>query len=175
MAGVAAATGLFFAKLSRPTSKVRFSDHLVVHERDGVPTLQFRVANGRNNQLLEARAHVSALIEEVTAEGQHLTRIHRLPLERSFTPMFGMTWTCIDPLDDESPLRGLTAHNADDRFLAIVVLLSGTDDTLAQPIHARRIYQPEELVFGERFVDMVGEEDGLLSLDLRRIDETEPL
>lgn len=57
--GVALATGLMFAKASRPSSGVMFSQPVVVTERDGVPTLTFRVANARGNDVVDA-SHMSA-------------------------------------------------------------------------------------------------------------------
>src|SRR5580698_2964995 len=43
--GVALVTGATFAKFARPTARVLFSEKAVVHLRDGVPHLAFRMAN----------------------------------------------------------------------------------------------------------------------------------
>lgn len=56
--GLALATGMVFAKFSRPTARVLFSRSAVITARDGVPCLMFRMANQRGNQIVEARIHV---------------------------------------------------------------------------------------------------------------------
>src|SRR5215831_13799932 len=51
--GFAIATGLLFARFSRPTAKVLFSSHAVVAPYQSVQALEFRVANARSNELIE--------------------------------------------------------------------------------------------------------------------------
>ena len=48
-------TGLVFSKFSRPTARVRFTRNAVISLRDGVPSLMFRMANVRANQIVEAQ------------------------------------------------------------------------------------------------------------------------
>ena len=47
-------TGLIFARFARPQARVLFSNKAVICPFDGVPTLMFRVANQRNNRIIEA-------------------------------------------------------------------------------------------------------------------------
>src|SRR5579883_1593344 len=51
---LAIATGLLFARFSRPTARVMFSDRAVVTLLDGSPTLMFRAANQRRNRIVDA-------------------------------------------------------------------------------------------------------------------------
>jgi hypothetical protein len=57
-----------------------------------------------------------------------------------------------------------------------IVLLSGTDETFSQTVHARTSYKPPEIVVGERFVNIYNPvaRDGTVSIDVRKISETEP-
>ena len=57
--------GIAFARLSRPTARVLFSDKLVIRPRNGVPHLQFRVANWRNNLVIEAQVRQFDLGPEI--------------------------------------------------------------------------------------------------------------
>ena len=58
----------------------------------------------------------------------------------------------------------------------IVILLSGTDDTLADVIYARHSYTPDEIVMGHRFVDVLSvAPNGRRVVDLNRFHDTEPL
>ncbi|HEX4533005.1 MAG TPA: hypothetical protein VH000_02145 [Rhizomicrobium sp.] len=172
--GVVAA--IMFARLSRPTARVVFSKVAVIVPFDGVPTLMFRAANQRGNQVLDAAAAVSAAMEVITKEGIQLFRLHELELTRSRSPLFALSWTIMHPITERSPLYGLDLAAMTQRDLEIVVLLSGRDETLADTIYARHSYAPDQIVWGHRFVDVFAEEpDGRFSIDLRRFHDTESL
>lgn len=175
MVSVALGTGLVFAKFSRPSARVRFAQTVVVHDRDGAPHLLIRLANERGNQIAEARATVNALIDEVTGEGHQLRRVRDLRLERDTQPMFALTWTIMHRLGPDSPLYGITVENAKARLVGIVVNVSGTDETFAQTVHARTVYPPAALRFGESFEDMIERSPvGQMIMHLDRIDHTRP-
>ncbi len=75
--GLAIATGLIFAKFSRPTAHVLFSRVAVISPWDGVPSLMFRMANERNNRIIEAQVHAVLMRIETTAENVLVRRVHR--------------------------------------------------------------------------------------------------
>lgn len=175
--GMAMASGLMFAKFSRPTARITFSNAMVVQPRDGVPTLMFRASNERGNQIVQAQLSVVALVDEVTAEGETMRRLIDLELVRNRTPMFSLSWVAMHHLDEGSPLRPLLSpEGCDPALIAIVVNLSGTDDTLLQTVHARTLYPPARIRWGYRFADMLeSHEDGHLVVHHRRIHDIEPL
>src|SRR5205807_2272183 len=51
---LALATGLVFARFSRPTARLLFSRVAVIGPHNGKPTLALRLANQRRNQILQA-------------------------------------------------------------------------------------------------------------------------
>ena len=51
---IALFTGMIFARFSRPFARIVFSRVAVIAPFDGVPTLMFRAANQRGNQILDA-------------------------------------------------------------------------------------------------------------------------
>jgi len=155
LVAVAMGTGLIFAKFSRPSARVAFSNIMVMCDRDGVPTLQFRIANERQNEILNANLHVSVLVEEVTAEGQRMRRFRKLALEQEESPMFTINWTAIHRLDDTSPLYGLGVENVKEEVRFIIAVFSGLDGTFLQTVQARHVYQAEDIAFGCHFEDMV--------------------
>src|SRR5437763_10033268 len=57
--GVAMATGLMLAKFARPSARVLWSNVVVVAPLEGGPSLMFRVANQRGNQIVEAQVRVT--------------------------------------------------------------------------------------------------------------------
>ena len=59
--GFALATGLLFARFSRPIARLRFSRNAVVAPFLGGKALMFRLANSSSNELAEVRARVTLL------------------------------------------------------------------------------------------------------------------
>lgn len=156
---VALATGLIFARVSRPTARVVFSRVAVIVEYEGAPTLMFRAANQRGNQILEAEANVSLLREMISPEGHRFRGFQDLPLTRPKSPMFVLTWTLMHRIDDASPLKGQSAQSLIEQGAEIIVSLSGVDDIFTQRIYARHSYLPEEIVWDRPLADILSFDD----------------
>lgn len=173
----AVTTGLVFARVSRPRAKVMFSRPLLVAPMDGVPTLTFRVANERGNDVLDASVRLVALIDEVTPEGHTLRRMRELTPVRGFSPIFRLSWVVMHRLDESSPLRSILVDGQiDDRFIGVVCLLSAYDETYGGVVHAQHAYGAEHIRFNERLVDVLTElEDGRFVIDYRKFHDTVPL
>jgi inward rectifier potassium channel len=173
----ASITGVTFARLARPTAKILFSEKAVIATRDGVPHLQFRMANWRRNQIAEAQLHVMVLLVETTREGETLRRPTPLTLVRDKNPMFLLTWTAMHPIDADSPFYGpnamekLRAMNAE-----IFLVLTGLDETLGQTIHTRYRYQLDEIVHNARFADILSvRPDGTRIIDFDKFHDIETI
>jgi inward rectifier potassium channel len=172
--GIALATGVMFAKASRPKASVLFSNVAVVTRLHGRSVLMFRIGNARGNEVVEATVRVAVLKNDRSPEGQRFRRFYDLGLERQSTPVFALTWMVMHPIDEQSPLYGIDPDNAGERMVSIVATLTGFDGTYAQTIHARHVYQPANLRFGHRFADVVSSlEDGRLMVDYERFHDTE--
>jgi inward rectifier potassium channel len=172
----ALATGLFFTKFARPTARVLFSKVMVVATRDGVPHLMFRMANERSNQIVEAQLRFTMLRNERTLEGEQMRRFYDLPLARSQTSIFALTWMAMHPIDANSPLHGHTADTLRAANAEFVASVMGTDDTFSQTVHARHAYHVDEIVWGARLADIfVLNPDGRRVVDYRRFHDTIPL
>ena len=172
---LALVTGLLFARFSRPTARVVFSERAVISTHNGVPTLQMRLSNGRRNQILEAAVRVSMLRNERTAEGVFMRRFHDVPLDRARTPVFSMTFMAMHRIDAASPLHGATRESLAAEDAELLVTVTGLDETMSQTIHARWSYTPDEVLFGRRFADMFGyTEHGQIAIDFRRFNVTVP-
>ena len=169
MSGLALATGLIFARFSRPTARVLFSEVAVVTVHEGAPTLMFRAANQRRDQILEAQVSVSLLRDEQSAEGYPMRRFHDLALVRARTPMFLLTWTVMHRIDEKSPLFGATAQSLAAENVELVVTLIGLDASLSQTVHARYSYLADEIMWNRRFADILSfGTDGSRVVDYRR-------
>lgn len=176
LVGIALLTGLAFARFSRPTARVLFSRVAVIAPYEGVPTLMFRTANQRRNQILEAQLRVYLMRDEISREGQFMRRFYDLRLLRSQTPIFTLSWTAMHAIDESSPLYGATAESLIQAKATIVVSLSGIDETVAQVIHDRHSYTAQELLWNRRFVDIFHQTgDGHRYLDYKHFHDATPL
>jgi inward rectifier potassium channel len=172
---LAVVAGLVFARVSRPTARVIFSKVAVITPYNRVPTLSFRLANERRNQILEAQVSVTLVRDERTPEGEWMRRFYDLQLARQRSPIFAMTFTVMHPIDPASPLWNATAASLAAEAAEIVVTVTGIDETLSQAVHARTSYLAHEVVWGHRFADVFTQtEDGRLAIDYRRFHDTEP-
>ena len=172
----AVVTGLVFSKFSRPTARVLFSNVAVICPYNGVPHLMLRLANERNNRIVDANVHLVLLREETTKEGHDMRRFHDLKLVRSRTPVIRLTWTVMHPIDEHSPLYNATPEKLRESETEIIVSLTGLDETLSQTIHARYSYIAEEIKCNATFEDvLLQRDDGRITVDYRHFHNIKPL
>ena len=172
--GLAFATGLAFARFSRPRARIRFSTKAVISLYHGVPTLMFRVANQRGNQILEARVQVTVMRNERSPEGHRMRRFRDLVLLRDTTPSFSYSWTVMHPLTSGSPLFGASESSLVEEDAELVVILAGLDETLSQTIHARHVYRPDAIRWHRRLRDVLTRDArGHYVIDYAHFDEVE--
>jgi len=148
------ATGLLFARISRPTARIMFSRRAVVTPLNGAPTLMFRAANRRRNLVVEAEVSVTLIHDVRTLEGDVLRRFEELAVLRAKTPLFFLTWQVMHVVDETSPLWGETTESLLARRAEILVVMKGLDETFVSVIHARASYRPDEIIWGGRLVDI---------------------
>jgi inward rectifier potassium channel len=173
---IAVVTGLAFARFSKPTARIMFSKVAVVERHNGIPTLTFRAANQRHNQIVEAQTRVYLMQDEKTQEGTFLRRFHELKLVRNRTPSFTLTWNVMHPIDEDSPLYGQTLESLAKSRAQVAVSISGTDETVAYTIHARHMFSPSEILWDHRFIDMFYKSpNGDRYLDYTHFHEAVPL
>ncbi len=172
--GMALATGLLFARFSRPTARVVFSDKALITSHDGIPSLMFRLSNVRLNQIMDAQISVVFTLVEKTQEGETYRTYNDLELERGRTPMLALSWTIVHPITASSPMHGHTRESLREHEAEILAVVSGTDDTFAQTIHARASYNTDDLVWDRQFADIMTRENGRVTIDLSRLHELKP-
>jgi inward rectifier potassium channel len=169
--GFALWTGLLFARFARPAAAIIFSRAAVVAPyRDTSTAFMFRIVNGRSNQLVELEATV--LFSYIDGG---IRRYAPLALERSSVVFFPLSWTIVHPIDDKSPFHGRSAAELEACDVEIMILVTGTDETFSQTVHARSSYKPSEIVFDHRFVNVYNPVDaaGIPSIDVRRLHDVE--
>lgn len=172
--GFALVTGLLFARVSRPTARILFSDSAVIAPYRGITAFEFRIANQRSNQIIELGAKVLYSRME-RGDGQDVRRFYDLALERRKVAFFPLSWTIVHPIDASSPLHGLTDNDLRETDTEFLVLLTGIDETFSQTVHARSSYKPHEIIWNAKFTNIFKRPsgDGQLTIDVSRIHSIE--
>jgi inward rectifier potassium channel len=171
---VALATGVIFARFSRPSARIIYSRNAIVAPYHGINALEFRIANARRSQLIEVQ--VQAILTKVErVAGSTIRKFYDLPLERNRVVFFPLSWTVVHPIDAASPMSGLSHADLIAANAELLVLLTGTDETVSQTVHSRSSYQAEEIVWGAKFANMFmrSEAEGIMGMDLNRIHDVE--
>ena len=148
-------TGLIFVRFARPRASMEFSRHVTVGPYDGVPTLTLRLANRRTGTIFDATARLTMLCRYRTVEGYDVWRSNELPLVRGSVQALSLTWTLRHAIDEASPLHGLGHEQLVAVEAQLLLSVSGTDATLAAPVHAVRAYDPGDVLWGRRFADVL--------------------
>ncbi|WP_233827942.1 ion channel [Paraburkholderia sp. ZP32-5] len=175
MSGIALATGLIFARFSRPHAKIMFARYAVIRPIDGRMTLMVRSANARQNVIAEARARLRILRQETSAEGFTLRKLYDLALVRDQHPIFKLGWTLMHVIDESSPLFGESAETMKGRDTTLLLTLEGVDESTSQTMQARHRWNCDEIFWQYRFVDIMTERDGVSHIDYSHFDEIVPL
>ncbi len=82
-----------------------------------------------------------------TVNGVRTRVFDQLPLERQRVIFFSLSWTIVHPIDEASPLYGVTATELCETEAEFLVLLSGTDDIFSQTVHTRSSYTCNEVLW----------------------------
>lgn len=173
--GVALATGMIFARFSRPKPRVLFSECAVVAPYRGGWGLMFRLVNGQRTQLIELEAEVTlAYFRDVG--GRPVRQFTRLGLERDSVAFFPLAWTVVHPITQDSPLWGVTPERMRAAESEIMVNLRGLDDAVYGAVRARTSYQADDIRWHARFTDMFVRRPGRpVTVDVRRLSQIEPV
>jgi len=167
---------ILFARFSRPTAQILFSKTAVIAPYRGATAFEFRIANQRKNQIIELEAKVLFSRVEQDETGVN-RRFYTLELERQKVVFFPLAWTVVHPIDQRSPLFGLTEKDFKTSEVEFLVLLSGIDETFSQTVHARSSYKANEVVWNAKFTDIFVRpaDDEPLKIDIGRLHDFERL
>jgi inward rectifier potassium channel len=171
--GFAIITGIIFARFSRPTAEIIFSHRAVIAPYRGISGFMFRIVNARTNQLISMEAVVNmGRMEE--KDGQAKRAFYTLELERRKVQFFPLHWVIVHPITENSPLYGWTAEQLAASDAEFTILLTATDETFSQTVHARSSYKPSEIVWAAKFTDMFEpSDDGVPTVDLGKLHDIE--
>jgi inward rectifier potassium channel len=167
-------TGLIFARFSRPTARIVFSNQAVIAPYKNSTAFMFRITNARKTQLIAVEAKVNLSLYE-SGNAPTNRRFHQLTLERSQVDVFPLSWTIVHPIDEDSPLNGLTPEKLRQSDAEFVILLTAIDETSAQMVHTRSSYKCGELVWNAKFSNIYEPiaENEPITIDVSRLHDIE--
>jgi inward rectifier potassium channel len=171
--GFALATGLLYGRFSRPRARLSYSSNAVIAPYQGINGWMFRFANKSHSELLDAEVNV-ILTRIVNEDGQEIRKFFPLELERNKITMLSMSWTVVHPIDEKSPMKDLTYADLEKSDAEFLVFFKAFDDTFADTVHTRTSYRYNQVVFGAKFVNIIGTgNDGSPHLDFSNINNFE--
>jgi inward rectifier potassium channel len=146
--------GLVFARFSRPTAHIIYSDRALMAPYGSGKAFMFRIMNGRDNELVEVQANLVLSRFEASGVGRQ-RRYYQLPLERNRVAFFPLNWTIVHSVDPGSPLYGWDEQMMREAEAEFLILLTAIDETFAQTVHNRGSYTSDEVVWNARFLPLV--------------------
>jgi inward rectifier potassium channel len=164
-----------FAKFSRSTARLLFTEKATISLLNGVPTLSFRLGNQRRNSIVDTEIKVLLVRTERTTEGKTFYRMLDLSLTRQRALSLSRSWNALHVIDRESPLYGETPASLAEKEIELQVQVIGLDDETMQMVHGEHRYFARDILWGHRLADVLSETpDGHLLLDLRKFHDIEP-
>ncbi|KAB8124438.1 ATP-sensitive potassium channel protein [Komagataeibacter medellinensis] len=170
----ALATGLIFARFSRPRARVMFSDKALILLENGQMHLDIRIANCRRSPILSVDVEfaLARLIRMPT--GRVVRQFDPLVLQQSHVPVLRFACMPTHIINTQSPLHGLSEADLAAQEAEVIVSLTGTDEASGQTVFARSAYGFDRMLYNHRFVDIINAgPDGRITVDYTRFDHTE--
>lgn len=169
--GFALATGLLYGRFSKPSGKIKYSEHAVISPYKNINAFMFRVINPQGNQLLEVEVTVTLSMRR---EHSDLRDFHLLELERSKVIFFPYMWTIVHPINESSPIFGISEAEMLTKDAEFIIMMKAFDESFSQTVYSRSSYKAFEIKWAQKFVYLVKQEEDGISVDVGRLDETEP-
>lgn len=172
--GFALATGLLYGRFSRPNAKIIYSDDAIIAPYKEITAFEFRIANARENQLIEAEVQILLSMKDIHGKKDAKRVFHNLSLERKQVTFFSLTWTVVHPIDEESPLYGMKEKDLKEADAEFLILFKAFDDTFSQVVHSRSSYKYNEVKWGVKFKNLYIESPtGVSTIDMQIFHDTE--
>ncbi len=149
--GFALVTGILYGRFSKPKADIQYSNKAVVAPYQDINGFMFRVANRKQNELLETECQVVLAINNPETKRRDFKALELEIKKINFLPL---TWTIVHPIDEKSPMLGITEKDLNDRDAEFIILIKSITDTYFQTVYSRMSYKADETVWNVKFVPM---------------------
>lgn len=168
----AVATGSLYGRFSKPITRLKYSDKILIAPYKDITGMQFMVANGVETTLMEMEAKVNISWMDEDDKGLPVRRFQQGKLEFDKIAMFPTSWVVNHPIDEESALFGKSLEEIQKMDFEVFVLLKGFDDVFSQTIYSRHSFIAEQFVYGAKFRRPFSvNQSGKLIMDLTKVGE----
>lgn len=172
--GFALVTGLLYGRFSKPKADIEYSNNAVIAPFQDVTGFMFRIANKKQNELLEIECEIGFAYNNPETKKR---AFYFLELERGRINFLPLSWTIVHPIDEKSPLYGLTEEafrKGDGEF---VILVKAINDTYFQTVYSRMSYKAEEIVWNAKFIPVpqTPHKNGSISINIQDLHEYQKL
>ncbi|XP_061891994.1 ATP-sensitive inward rectifier potassium channel 11 [Entelurus aequoreus] len=164
------------AQARRRAETLIFSKHAVVSVRNNRLCFMVRIGDLRKSMIISATVRMQVVRRTSTEEGEVV------PLDQIDIHMDNPVGTngvfLVSPLvichviDQRSPLYDLSAADLQHHDVEVIVVLEGVVETTGITTQARTSYVSEEILWGQRFVPTVSEEEGMYAVDYSKFGNT---
>lgn len=164
------------AQANRRAETLIFSKHAVISVRNNKLCFMIRIGDLRKSMIISATVRMQVVRRTTTEEGE------LVPLDQIDVHMDNPVGTngifLVSPLiichviDKGSPLYNLSACELQHEDIEVIVVLEGVVETTGITTQARTSYVAEEILWGQRFVPTVSEEEGMYSVDYSKFGNT---
>ncbi len=169
--GFAMATGLLYGKFSKPRARLIFSDNALVAPYNDTLGIMVRLANAKSSQIIDVKADMFFAYKDKDTNGE-TRKFYTLPLELNRINMLATSWTLVHPLDENSPLDGMTEQDLIEADAELLIQIQGFDVTYNQQVNTRTSYKAQEFIWNAKFVRILGNTPtGKAAIDLGRLSE----
>lgn len=165
------------AQAHRRAETLIFSKHAVIALREGKLCFMLRVGDLRKSMIISATIRMQVVKKTSSLEGE-VVPLNQIDIQME-NPVGGNSIFLVSPLiiyhviDKNSPLYDVApvnlSHHED---LEVIVILEGVVETTGITTQARTSYLADEILWGQRFVPIVTEEDGQYSVDYSKFGNT---
>lgn len=164
------------AQANRRAETLIFSKHAVVSVRNNKLCFMIRLGDLRKSMIISATVRMQVVRRSTTEEGEVV------PLDQVDVlldnPVGANGIFLVSPLiichviDKGSPLYDLSASQLQHQDVEVVVVLEGVVETTGITTQARTSYVADEILWGQRFVPTVSEEEGTYAVDYSKFGNT---
>jgi inward rectifier potassium channel len=147
----AIATGILFGRFSRPKADLLYSKNILIAPYDSITGLMFRITNKKQYELIESEANITMTMNNPKTNKREF---FNLTLEISKINYLALSWTIVHPIDEASPIYGLSLKEMVERDIEIIILIKAINDTFSQTVHSRYSYKAHEFVDNAKFTPL---------------------
>ncbi len=172
--GFALVTGLLYGRFSKPKADIQYSKDALIAPYADFTGFMFRIGNRKQNELIETECKLALAINNPETKRRDF---HFLELERNQINFLPFTWTIVHPIDDKSPMFGITEKELHERDAEFVILIKSITDTYFQTVYSRMSYKPKEVIWNAKFTPMKQKPDrnGSISINMSEIHSYEKI